>query len=188
MTSLPGLRHVSAMFTTPPTLETERLRLRPHRLSDKDVHIAMWADTRVTRFIGGEPRAPDVSWGKFLSSAGLWPVMGFGYWVFADKASDRLIGQGGLSYFCRGIPELEDVPEAGWAFDADHWGSGLATEAMGAALGWADENLDAPEVRCIIDPGHVASEKVAAKLGFRRIGESDALGNVVTIYSRPKGG
>ena len=175
-------------FTAPPVIETERMRLRPGRLSDKDVHIAMWADDRVTRFIGGEPRAPDVSWGKFLSSAGLWPVMGFGYWVFADKATDTLIGQGGLSYFCRGIPELEDVPEAGWALDADHWGAGYATEAMRATLGWADAHLDAAEVRCIIDPGNDASERVSAKLGFSRIGESDALGHVVAIYSRPRGG
>lgn len=188
MTAAPLLRHVGAMFTAPPIIETERMRLRPQRLSDKDVHIAMWADERVTRFIGGEPRPADVSWAKLLSSAGLWPLMGFGYWVFADKASDRLIGQGGLSYFCRGIPELEGCPEAGWAFDADHWGGGLATEAMMAALGWADANLDAREVRCIIDLGNAASERVAAKLGFRRIGDSDALGHVVGIYSRPQGG
>ena len=147
----------------------------------------MWADARVTRFIGGEPRTPDVSWSKFLGAAGLWPVMGFGYWVFADRATDRLVGMGGLSYFGRGIPELEGVPEAGWAFDADHWGAGYATEAMTAALGWADATLDAAEVRCIIDPGNKASERVAAKLGFKRIGESDALGEVVTIYSRLKG-
>ena len=176
------------MITSPPTIETARLRLRPPHFLDKPVHIAMWADPRVTRFIGGEPRTPDVSWGKFLSSAGLWPVMGFGYWVFADRASDALVGMGGLSYFCRGIAELEGVPEAGWAFDADHWGAGYATEAMTAALGWADENLDATEVRCIIDPGNGASERVAAKLGFRRIGESDALGDVVAIYARPRGG
>jgi RimJ/RimL family protein N-acetyltransferase len=176
------------MLTIAPVIETDRLRLRPGRLSDKDTHIAMWADARVTRFIGGEPRAPDVSWGKFLSSAGLWPVMGFGYWVFADKASDALVGMGGLSYFGRGIAELEGLPEAGWAFDADHWGAGFATEAMTAALGWADANLDAPEVRCIIDPGNDASERVAAKLGFRCIGESDALGHVVAIYSRRRGG
>lgn len=176
------------MISVPPTLETDRLRLREMRLSDKDIHIAMWADERVTRFIGGEPRAPDVSWGKFLSSAGLWPVMGFGYWVFADKATNRLVGMGGLSYFGRGIPELEGVPEAGWAFDADHWGAGYATEAMSAALGWADANLDAAEVRCIIDPGNDASERVSAKLGFRRIGDSDALGHVVRIYARPRGG
>ena len=176
------------MTAAPPTIETERMRLRGQRLSDRHVHVAMWADPRVTRFIGGEPRTPEASWGKFLSAAGLWPVMGFGYWVFADRASDALIGMGGLSYFARGIPELEGVPEAGWAFDADHWGVGYATEAMRAALGWADANLDAKEVRCIIDPGNEASERVAAKLGFRRSGESDALGHVVAVYSRPCGG
>ena len=80
------------MFTIAPVIETDRLCLRPGRLADKDTHVAMWADERVTRFIGGEPRAPDVSWGKFLSAAGLWPVMGFGYWVFADRASDALVG------------------------------------------------------------------------------------------------
>lgn len=175
------------MPSTPPVIETARLRLREHRLSDKHDHIAMWADERVTRFIGGEPRSADISWGKFLGAAGLWPVMGFGYWVFADKATDRLVGMGGLSYFCRGIPELEDVPEAGWAFDADHWGAGLATEAMGAILEWADENVAAPEVRCIIDLGNAASERVSAKLGFRRFGESDALGHVVALYARPLG-
>ena len=175
------------MIAAPPIIETARLRLRPQRLSDKDAHIAMWADARVTRFIGGEPRAPDVSWGKFLSAAGLWPVMGFGYWVFADKASDRLIGMGGLSYFGRGIAELEGVPEAGWAFDADHWGAGYATEAMAAVLNWADDRLDAAQIRCIIEPGHAGSERVAAKLGFTAIGQSSSLGDVVNIYSRTSG-
>lgn len=174
------------MITAAPILETERLRLRALRFADKDAHIAMWADERVTRFIGGEPRPPDVSWGKFLGAAGLWSVMGFGYWAFADKASDALIGMGGLSYFGRGIAELEGVPEAGWAFDADHWGMGLATEAMTAILGWADTQLRAPETRCIIDPGNAASERVAAKLGFSRFAEDDTLGHVVAVYRRER--
>lgn len=169
---------------TPPVIETPRLRLREHRLSDKDAHVAMWADERVTRFIGGEPRDETLSWSKFLAAAGLWPVMGFGYWVFADKVSDRLIGMGGLSYFARGVPELEAVPEAGWAFDADHWGQGLATEAMTAAMAWADTHLGAAEVRCIINPGNDVSEKVAAKLGFALSGSSDALPDVVNVFTR----
>lgn len=176
------------MPAMPPVIETDRLRLRGARLSDRDAHVAMWADERVTRFIGGEPRGADVSWGKLLSAAGLWPVMGFGYWVFADKATDALVGMGGLAYFCRGIADLEDFPEAGWAFGADHWGAGLATEAMRAILAWADANLDAAEIRCIIDPGHSGSERVATKLGFSRIGASDALGPVVAVYSRRRGG
>src|SRR3546814_12675708 len=109
------------MFSIAPIIETDRLRLRPGRLADKDIHIAMWADARVTRFIGGEPRAPDVSWGKFLSSAGLWPVMGFGYWGFADRASDALSGMGVLSHFGGRLPALAGRREAGWAFDAAPW-------------------------------------------------------------------
>lgn len=167
-----------------PTLETPRLRLRPHRLSDKADHVAMWADTRVTAFIGGQPRPEMLSWSKFLAGAGLWPVMGFGYWVFADRVTDRLVGQGGLSYFARGIAELEGVPEAGWAFDADHWGQGLATEAMGAVLGWADAHLDAPDIRCIIDEANVASVRVGEKLGFVKFAEAVAEGDPVAVFAR----
>jgi RimJ/RimL family protein N-acetyltransferase len=106
--------------------------------------------------------------------------------VSADKATDQLIGMGGLSYFGRGIAELEGGPEAGWAFDADHWGGGLATEAMAAVLAWADAHLDVRDVRCIIEPGHGASERVAAKLGFALIGSSDVLPEMVNLYARPR--
>src|SRR3546814_13742140 len=69
----------------------------------------------------------------------------------SDGSSDVCSTDLMLSYFCRGIPELEGRPEAGWAFDADHWRAGYATEAMTAALGWADANLDVQDARCIID-------------------------------------
>lgn len=170
-----------------PVIETERMRLRPPRLSDKADHIAMWADPRVTTFIGGEPRAPELSWSRLLGGTGMWPLMGYGYWVFADKASDRLIGTGGLAYHGRGIAALEDVAEAGWAFDADHWGGGLATEAMRAILHWADTELEAAEVRCIIDQGNDASVRVAAKLGFAMLATAPYGGRDVDVFRRPQG-
>jgi RimJ/RimL family protein N-acetyltransferase len=176
------------MITRAPSLFTDRLHLRGHQLADKADHVAMWADPRVTRFIGGMARPMELSWGKYLSSAGLWPVMGYGYWVFADRATDRLIGMGGLSYFARELPELEGFPEAGWAFDADHWNAGFATEAMKAALAWADEHLHDREVRAIIDLGNAPSHRVAEKLGFRRFSEGFAGGTLVDIYRRPRGG
>ena len=160
---------MSQRHLIPPVIETERMRLRPARLADKDAHVAMWADPRVTTFIGGEPRPPALSWSRLLGGAGMWPVLGYGYWVFADRVSDQLIGSGGLAYHGRGLAELEGIPEAGWAFDADHWGTGLATEAMRAILDWSDQVLQAPEVRCIIDPGNAGSVRVAAKLGFAQL-------------------
>ena len=176
------------MHHAAPSLYTDRLHLRGHRREDQADHIAMWADPRVNRFIGGTARPAELSWGKYLSSAGLWPVMGYGYWVFADRHSNRLIGMGGLAYFSREMPELEDYPEAGWAFDADHWGAGYATEAMKAVLAWSDEHLDAGEVRCIIDLANEASHRVAAKLGFRKFAEGFSGGTSVDVYRRPRGG
>ena len=37
-----------------PILETERLRLRGHRVDDFAASAAMWADPIVTRYIGGK--------------------------------------------------------------------------------------------------------------------------------------
>jgi RimJ/RimL family protein N-acetyltransferase len=171
-----------------PETQQMRLRLRASRLTDKADHLRMWSDPRTMRYIGGEPQPSEVIWGKFLSTAGLWHVMGYGYWVFADRASDKMIGVGGLSYFGRELPELESYPEAGWAISPEHWGEGYATEAMGAALAWADQHIAAPEVRAIIEPAHGASVRVAEKLGFRRIGDCQYVGSALDIFSRPQGG
>jgi RimJ/RimL family protein N-acetyltransferase len=171
-------------MTLIPTLETSRLRLRAPERRDFDACAAMWADERVTRYISGAARPRDESWRRFIGVHGLWAMMGYGYWVFAERESDRYIGMGGLSFFERGVAALEDYPEAGWAIAPDWWGKGIASEAMGAALTWADDVLHAPEVRCIINPGHGASEAVAAKLGFRVIGEADMQPDPVNVYAR----
>lgn len=178
------------MLLRAPQLETKylRLRLREQRLSDKDDQLAMWSDPRVVQYVGGEVNPPELIWGKFLSAAGLWPIMGYGYWVFADRASDRLIGVGGLSHFARPIPELENYPEAGWALAPDYWGDGYASEAMQAVLEWSDQHVASREVRAIIEPSHGASLRVAEKLGFRRIGDCIYGDRLLDIVSRPRGG
>ncbi len=171
-------------MTPIPTLETGRFRLRAAERRDFAAHAAMWADERVTRYISGPARDRATSWRAFLAIPGLWALMGYGYWVFAERETDAYIGAGGLSYFERGIPALEGVPEAGWAIAPDWWEKGVATEVMGAALGWADRTLRT-EIRCIINPGHGASERVAAKLGFAAIGHHAMEPDPVNIYARP---
>jgi RimJ/RimL family protein N-acetyltransferase len=171
-----------------PILETPRLRLRAPERRDFDLCAAMWADERVTRYISGAARPRDESWRRFIGVHGLWAMMGYGYWVFAERETDSYIGMGGLSFFDRGVPELEDYPEAGWAIAPDWWGRGIASEAMGAALAWGDTVLRAPEIRCIINPGHGASERVAAKLGFQVIGQTALHLDPVNVYVRRRGG
>lgn len=167
-----------------PVIETERLRLRAPVIGDFDSYAKMWADARVTAFIGGKPRTRNESWTRFIGMHGLWALCGYGYWLFADRQSNALVGVGGLASFERGLPEIDGVPEAGWAIAPDAWGKGLATEAMAAVLEWGDAVLQAPIVRCIIDPGHAASEKVAGRLGFVQIGKGDLDEHCVNIYGR----
>ncbi len=171
------------MPRTAPTLTTDRLTIAPMALDHFEAHAAAWSDPEMTRFIGGEPRSRNISWGKFLAGAGLWPIMGYGYWTFVDRQTGAYVGNGGLAQFERGIAELEGYPEAGWAFAHEAWGKGYATEAMTAILGWADAQ-GLGEIRCIIDPGNAASHKVATKLGFTKFAEShDVIGDLF-IYRR----
>lgn len=174
-------------MTIAPTLTTDRLTLAPLSLEHWEAYAAAWADERMTAFIGGKPRARQESWVKFTQAAGLWPLLGYGYWAFLDRATGAFLGNGGLARFERGIDELEGFPEAGWAFVPDAWGRGLATEAIAAVLDWSDKALNA-EVRCIIDPGNVASQKVASKLGFQHFADNEGAIGKVGVYRRPQSG
>ena len=99
-----------------PILETERMRLRPHRLQDLDACVAMWADPIVTRHIGGKPFTREETWSKIMRYAGHWALMGFGYWAAEDKATGAYLGEGGFAEFRRDVrPSIEGMPEVGWA-------------------------------------------------------------------------
>jgi RimJ/RimL family protein N-acetyltransferase len=166
-----------------PTLETKRLRLRPLAARDFDAYAAAWSDPRTTRFIGGSPRDRITSWGKFLQAAGMWPVLGYGYWTFADRETDAYLGIGGPSQMERGMPQLDGFVEMGWALAPAAWGQGIATEAMEAACQWADGQLRG-ELRCIIDLENAPSIRVAEKIGFSRIDEVENEQGSLLVFAR----
>ena len=70
-----------------PTIETERLILRGYTPDDFDAFAAMWADPDVVHFIGGRSFTREQSWQRFLTRAGGWQHMGFGFFAVVEKAS-----------------------------------------------------------------------------------------------------
>jgi RimJ/RimL family protein N-acetyltransferase len=163
-----------------PTLETLRLRLRGHRASDHADAAAMWADPAVVRHIGGRPFTSQETWFKILRYVGHWELLGFGYWAVEDKASGRFVGDVGLADFKRELdPPLEGTPEMGWVLAPWAHGRGYATEAVAAALAWADTTLAARRTVCLIDPPNSASLRVAEKSGYRYV-RAARLGEVTT--------
>lgn len=152
-----------------PILTTPRLVLSAHTTADFPDDLALWTDPVVTRFIGGRPSAPDEVWARLLRYAGLWALLGYGYWAIRDRADGRFLGEAGLADFHRAIdPPLGDTPEAGWILRPEAQGRGLAVEAMTAILDWAQETAGLPRTVCIIAPQNAPSLALAARLGYRQ--------------------
>ncbi|HET9803726.1 MAG TPA: GNAT family N-acetyltransferase [Candidatus Acidoferrum sp.] len=150
-----------------PVIETDRLRLRGHRLDDFPHHRALWADPLVTRFIGGKPLTEEEAWYRHLRYIGQWAFFGFGYWVVEDKSSGEFLGVAGFAENRRDIePSLKGLMEVGWVLSPQAHGKGLATEAVRAMLDWSDRNFPNTRTACIIDADHTASIRVAEKCGY----------------------
>lgn len=147
----------------------------------------MWADAGVVRFIGGRVSSPEESWSRLLRYAGMWPLLGYGYWCVRDRRDGRFVGEIGFADFRRNISrDLEGVPEAGWALACWAHGQGFAREALSAALSWGDRHLG-PETICMIDDANIASVKLAQSYGYKPVREVRYKGKGTRIYSRSRG-
>ncbi len=171
-------------FSAAPTLHTERLDLRAHRVEDLTHALALWTDQEVVRFITGRPSTRQEAWARVLRSPGHWALLGFGYWLAFERASGRFVGEVGLGRFKRemlqGHPRYDALPEAGWVLVPWAHGQGFAREAMTAILQWRDEHLAERETFCLIDPANEPSLRLAAKLGFAPEGQLED-GTVVLL-------
>ena len=168
-----------------PVLETERLRLRGHRLDDFAACAAMWADPVVTRHIGGTVFSGEESWTRLLRYAGHWALLGFGYWAVEEKLTGRFVGETGFADCKRDIePPLGETPEIGWAFTSPSHGRGYATEAVRAAVAWGDKHFRPSPTTCIIDPANLPSIRVAEKCGYRKSRVTTYKGQTTIVFVR----
>lgn len=171
-----------------PVLETERLILRGHRVTDLGASAAMRRDPEVYRFISGKASSNEETWSRLLRYRGHWAMLGFGYWVAEARCDGRFVGEVGLADYRREIdPPLGDRPEAGWSLVSAEHGKGFATEAMRRVLAWADETLDAPEIVAIFHPNHAVSIRMARKLGFVEEGPARYAGEPTLVMVRRRG-
>lgn len=90
---------------------------------------------------------------------------GYGLWMVETLAGE-FVGDCGLTWQeVNGVRKLE----VGYHVRSDLQGRGLATEAATACRNFAREHLGVTELVAIIHPGNRASERVAEKLGMRRV-------------------
>jgi RimJ/RimL family protein N-acetyltransferase len=168
-----------------PVIETERLRLRGHRVEDFVHCAAMWADPVVVRYTVGKPLTEEESWRRLLSYVGHWAVMGFGYWVAEEKATGNFVGEIGFADYKRDVqPSLKGVPEIGWVLAPRAHGRGLATEGVRAVVAWGDEHFGPARTACLIAPENAASIRVAVKCGYGELQSTTYKGHATVMYVR----
>ncbi|MFN3521027.1 MAG: GNAT family N-acetyltransferase [Phenylobacterium sp.] len=142
-----------------PTLETERLILRPPAAEDFEPWARFSADAETMRYIGGV-QPPSVAWRSMCAMTGAWTIRGFSMFSVIEKATGRWVGRLGPWR-----PEGWPGTEVGWGLVGEVRGKGYATEGATAAIDWAFDVLGWTEVIHTIEPGNAASQAVARRLG-----------------------
>ncbi|MHB8334406.1 MAG: GNAT family N-acetyltransferase [Acidimicrobiales bacterium] len=150
-----------------PTLETDRLRLRPFDDTDANALFTLHSNARVMRYWDAPPWRDTTRAAQFITTCRQIAESGTGTRLAVERSSDRsFIGWCALA---RWNPEYRSA-SMGYCFDDVMWGRGYATEAGRALLQWGFSTLALNRVQAETDTRNVASARVLEKLGFLREG------------------
>jgi RimJ/RimL family protein N-acetyltransferase len=183
---------VTRQSVSGPVLITERLELWQPEASDLADLFELTRDDETRKFLGSFVPSEADSFARLYRNAGSWALHGYGVFMVRLKGELRIVASCGIFRSHRGFGAqagLDNVAEAGWIVHNDHWGQGVAREAMEAALAWFDATHGAQRVACMIEEGHAVSDKLARQLGFEPYGRHEAEdGAVMVLYERGKVG
>jgi len=145
-------------------LRTERLLLRPFRVSDVDDALAYRDDEEFARYLPWVPQpftrrdAEEFVARNVLESWETSPT-------FAVVLDGRVIGTINLE-----VDAKNQIAMLGYAIAREHWRKGLTPEAGRAAIGWGFETFHLAKIWASTDLRNERSWRVMEKLGMRREG------------------
>jgi RimJ/RimL family protein N-acetyltransferase len=145
-----------------PVIETARLRLRPHRLSDADAIAQTLGDYQVSRMLArvSAPyhRADALDW-LVRQGAGLVP----GWTLAITEGDDVHIG-------CVGIELRHGQWHIGYWLNRFYWNRGYAGEAVHAAIERFFRRMPCTDLHSGVFADNAGSLKLQKKLGFEITG------------------
>ena len=162
-----------------PTLQTDRLLLRPFSAADVDAYAELNANQEVMRYID-KVQDREAAFRSLCANIGHWHVRGYGPWALEDRATGRLIGRAGVLAW-----EGKPGPEVGYALHPSVWGKGYGREAAARCLHYAHETIGARGVLSVIHPDNAPSIRVAVKLGAFLDREEVMKGQRLLVYRYP---
>ena len=141
-----------------PTLQTERLIMRPFEDRDLDP-LAEWFATPASAILGG-PMSRSLTWRGIAMMMGHWMIRGFGMWALEDRKTGAFVGRCGPWY-----PEAWPEREIGWLVLPSAEGRGYAFEAAHAARDYAYKTLGWTTAISLIAADNLRSQALAKRLG-----------------------
>jgi RimJ/RimL family protein N-acetyltransferase len=145
-------------------LDTERLSLRHFDLDDAEFIVRLLNEPAFHQHIGDRGVRTIEDAHRYLREGPLasYARHGFGLWCVTTKdEARRPIGMCGLLK----RDTLPDV-DVGYAFLADVWSRGYATEAVRATLAHGRQRFGLTRVLAVVSPGNERSVAVLARNGF----------------------
>lgn len=150
-----------------PVLETDRLILRQVTYDDASSLLKYLSDIDVMKYYGLEPfksideAIEEIYWYKqiFREGTGI-------RWGISLRGQDQIIGSCG--FFDRA--EEHYRAEIGYELSKEHWGKGLASEALRAVIRYGFEQMNLQRIQALIEPPNIPSQKLVERQGFIREG------------------
>jgi len=140
-----------------PLLETERLRLRPRTVDDAEALFPAYSDAELMIWWSSAPHeSVEETRADFARIGGDWRA-----WAITLKGGDTVAG-----FVAAGEKRQGNVTEIGYMLLREHWGTGIAAEAVAAVI----DQIFAEGQRRVFadtDPENVQSRGLLERLGFK---------------------
>jgi len=146
-----------------PRLQGKRVCLRAPTPDDADAVFALFADPEVMRYWSRPPMTTRAEAegliGEILDGFSQRTILN---WMVTSRQDGALIGTCALFR----VDVRHRRAEIGYSLRRDHWGRGLAADAVSLMLDWSFRTLGLHRIEADIDPRNDGSRKLLARLGF----------------------
>lgn len=158
------MQFFQGIFSQLPTLETERLILRPLRMSDARDLFAYARDPQVSRHVLWETHESLRDSRQFLRGAIRQYRQGLpGSFAITLKGSGRMIGTIGFMWVNREYSSAE----VGYSLSREYWNQGIMTEALRRVISFGFQELRLNRIEAQHEVDNPASGRVMAHAGMQ---------------------
>ena len=150
-----------------PSLETERLLLRPLNVGDLDFVFRHFSDPEVNRYLlDEEPVRTREQAQSIIDFYSLPGRKSYNRWVILRKTDMRAIGTCGYHQW----QTAHHRAEIGYDLERASWKQGIMSEALRAMLQYGFEKMGLNRVEALGDVENDASIRLLERLGFQKEG------------------